>query len=194
MLELSDRLIIGTGGQRICYAHPDERDLCIKIPFETKLAQAMQRAEIDYLKTPAAKTCEHLAQYHGSVETTEGLGYLYDLVRDGSGDVSPPITHFLKKSPDRSSEICEELGEVYRSMRSLRLRVHDLNGSNILCQTGLDGSIALKLIDGIGDPSFLAPLKSFGPLHGISLRRRFERLVRRVERKIGQPGLGLTFR
>lgn len=182
MIQLSTQTYFSKGGRRACYVHPDHEDRCIKVNIgERENSDTMQDHEVLYLKKLNHGAVPYLPSYHGSIDTDLGPGEVFQLFRDDDGTISKTVKSVCEDNLVDLQRLHRALDQLRDSLLADRVLVHDLNASNILCQQTADG-VRLVLVDGIGDPSRLAWIKNFGPLHRIALRRRWKRLLRRIAR------------
>lgn len=82
------------GSKRLCYVHPDDADLCVKVLSRTddKRGHAEQRLEIeDYAllkKLESGAVFDHIPVMEGIVGTDMGVGIVSRLCRDADGRIS----------------------------------------------------------------------------------------------------------
>ncbi|MFH7320448.1 YrbL family protein [Desulfurivibrio sp. D14AmB] len=93
-LILQDDHILGRGGLRVCYLHPQDPNLVIKLPVGGKTEEI--KANISELKSFQALVAKHgqlpfISRCHGLVNTNRGEGLVCDCIRDASGAVSKTI-------------------------------------------------------------------------------------------------------
>ena len=95
IIELSDDLIIGKGRDRICYEHPYNKNLCIKISINSN---KQSKREVSYFKFLTQKQVDlsKISIFQGYVITNLGKGYTFDLIRDKNGNVSKTLRECLE--------------------------------------------------------------------------------------------------
>lgn len=184
MINLDDEsLFIGSGTRRTCCHHPDDPDLCIKVspPGEQK----QQRRECRYYHGLARRgvSMEHLAKFHGVVETTKGTGFIYDLVRDHDGSISSPLRVYLNEEYPSKEELIRLIRELKAYYNREQIMFYDMNGDNILCRKKEDGSLHLVTIDGIGEVVATGFLNVFRSHYLRTFNRRWVRVVRRFNKR-----------
>ena len=184
MINLDDEaLFIGSGTRRMCYHHPENPDLCIKVspPGEEK----QQRRESRYYRSLARRkvSLEHLAKYHGSVETTKGTGHIYDLVRDHDGSIATPLRVYLNEEYPSKDELIRLISELKAYYNREEIMFYDMNGDNSLCRKNEDGSLHLVTIDGIGEVVATGFLNVFRAHYLRTFNRRWVRVVRRFNKR-----------
>ncbi|PWC14311.1 hypothetical protein B4923_05230 [Brenneria roseae subsp. americana] len=96
IIDLNRPLLISQGRHRACYRHPLMQDKCIKVHLNGEYNCETIR-EIKYYQRIANKvfTVPVISHYHGMVKTNLGTGYVFDLVRDYTGDVSKTLEHYI---------------------------------------------------------------------------------------------------
>lgn len=184
MIDLDDSaLFIGSGTRRDCYRHPGDPALCIKVspPGEEK----QQRRECRYYRGLARRgaSLEHLARLHGTVETSKGTGYVYDLVRDHDGTIATPLRVYLNEEYPSRDELIRLVRDLKAYYIRERIMFYDMNGDNILCSRRADGSLHLVTIDGIGEVTATGFLNVFRSHFLRTFHRRWVRVVRRFNKR-----------
>lgn len=94
MIELSDAQYFAKGGQRACYYHPHDDSLCIKIELHTG-GESDRRVKEELTAHERVirrgQESHSISFFRGVVETSLGTGYLFDLVRESDGSLSPTL-------------------------------------------------------------------------------------------------------
>lgn len=179
----NEDLFIGAGTRRLCYRHPDDPALCIKIspPKEQK----QQRRECRYYRglNRRKASLEHLAKYHGKVETTRGTGYVYELVLDHDGAIATPLRVYLNEENPNKDELVQLIRDLKAYYNREMIMFYDMNGDNILCRKNEDGSLHLVTIDGIGEVVATGFLNVFRSHYLRTFNRRWIRVVRRFNKR-----------
>ncbi len=95
MLQISNKPF-AMGKRRMCYVHPEDPRLAIKIGNNGIDAQ-MQREIRFYskLKKTSKLLGNHLPRFHGLCATNLGEGMVVDLVRNYDGEISRPLGWYL---------------------------------------------------------------------------------------------------
>lgn len=160
MIQLSQKEYIGEGEIRVCYEHPQDKSLCIKVP-RPEITREYTFKEILYFKKLAKRNKSRYAypfysDFYNEEETNFGLGQVFDLVRDETtGGISKTLEYYLTKSNVIADEKLEQaLGVLKQQMIKYRVFTRDLRARNICCKLKKDGSIELVIIDGIGHRDF----------------------------------------
>lgn len=161
MINLLEEHVIGKGFNRVCYHHPENKNLCIKINFRDGETKESIREQ---------KYCKHLLNrgvpldmvpsYQGDTHTNLGRGSIYKLILDDDGSVSQTLESYLSGTPD-----FKQLYAPYTALKSYLLKHHiitmTLHTRNILCQRNREGDIVKFVIcDDIGN-SDLIPIGNY---------------------------------
>ena len=181
MVILSAQEFLAEGTDRKCYRHPTRSDCCIKVLHPHRRSDRFWR-EIRYFSSLRRRRVDfrHIAEYRGWVETSFGVGALFELVRDDDQRVSRSLEHYLQlNDPDFNRRIAAEIENLKQDLFDQWIVVHDLNPTNILVQRlGFD-SFRLVLIDGVGH-NHVIPLASYSRVFAR------KKLTRKWNRRIPQ--------
>jgi len=164
MINIAPTAFIGEGSHRVCYEHPEDLNLCIKI------------GEIDSIESTRERECykilekreiswDALSLFHGLVETNLGTGALCELVRDYDGSISKSLEYYLEKYPQLTEVTTEEKDVLYteisRAVGQLKIDLLDntilirsLLPENVLFKKTSENTGRLVIIDNIGNTEF----------------------------------------
>ncbi len=175
---------LGTGTSRACYPHPNDPFLCIKIPLDDRTSQKRQSRELRYYKRlkRSKVSMRHISQYHGSIITDKGEGYVYDRIIDFDGVPSRDLNHHLQNEEGLQKILIHKINELGKTLESGEILFHDLNASNVFCQKIAENNYQLIIIDGLGDASFFKFIHYFKMIRKRTIRRRWKRVVNRFSR------------
>ena len=165
---LYDSLFIGEGGSRNCYVHPFDVNLCIKTTKKQSHQRSVDR-EVGYYKRMKKRgnSFSMIAKYYYSVETNQGKGEVYELVRDYNGEISKDLKYYLNLKDESITQQVTKLVEDLRVyLKDENIRFSDLCSHNILLKKINEKEYALVIIDGIGDNNQV-PLLEYFPFLGI---------------------------
>lgn len=167
MINLTEKYYISEGGTRKCYAHPTDKNLCIKILHQSTAQHTdFMHKEIKYYNKIQNKnkkySLDFYAKYHGMVETNLGIGYLYDLIRNEDKSISLPLKYYITTKQNQLSDdvIDIAIGNLKQKMIKYKIMGSDLEAHNILCRLTGNNCLDLVIIDGIGHRDFI-PLADF---------------------------------
>lgn len=158
-LILNEDLFLGEGTHRICYLHPQNPDLCVKIlrrpDDKSDLRQMLRESgycEKLYSRIP---DIDFITRYFGKAQTNFGEGYLFELVKDFDGKISESLASFFYNEPlfEKNFDL------IISALRVLRKKLHDnaivlknLHSVNLLLKRTSAQSAHFVIIDDIGTP------------------------------------------
>ena len=167
IIKISNDDFIGEGVYQKCYRHPYDHNLCIKISKQ-EIEKTRLANEINYWKKISNKVIkkndyQFFIKYHGALETSLGIGYVYDLIKDETNDeVSKTLEYYLLNSTDGISD--EMLKDGFKNLIQLMVKykiiANDIRSKNICCRILKDRTIQLIHIDGLGHRDFI-PLVNY---------------------------------
>lgn len=174
---------IGMGKERMCYVHPDDPRLAVKVPIGETTTQTER--EIRFyrrLKQRGVTDCKHIPKFHGITRTNRGVCIVVDLIRDFDGQVSRPLNWYLSKGFPLE-EFLPHLDAVRQSfLDNLIIFNHDLTIGNMLVQKSSISRFRLVAIDGLGDVVAFDWLDRIPFFARRKIRRRWQRFMDRLYR------------
>ena len=200
MINLEGVRPFAEGGNRVCYIHPDNKNLCLKIskqevikkirsnaPWYKKLRPEKSfddnfREERAYqqraVKENPQKIWRHLARWHEFVETSKGLASCTELITNND-KVALNLEEYLF-SKGRNSEINIALKEFEMFLKETKLLTKNIIPHNLAVKEN-DSGLSLKIIDGLGCMSFI-PLPEISDAFAKRyIKRRTELMYSRIE-------------
>lgn len=208
MIDLSHSEPFASGGNRLCFRHPQDPNLCVKVMRPGRTAELLARApwykrwrgekyfddnlrELEgysqrALQRPLYHQGEvlwrHLPRWYGIQETSLGPGAVTDMIFDSEGEPAPTLRQYLNRHGlDRA--VRASLQRFADWLLQHRVLTKNLIAHNLVLREER-GQLELYLIDGLGSAAAL-------PLPEISnyfaeryIRRRIERMWLRVEWEI----------
>ncbi len=180
MIHIGPTEYIGEGKQKVTYHHPEDPTKCIKVPKKDKKRrlQVVLR-EIAYVVKFQSRL-PFLSPYHGTVETNEGTGYVFDLVCDEDGNTSPTLEEMYAQLDKKI--VHDKINQIHQELIKQKGVVSDINPANFLVKRKLNGDYDLILVDGFGNSDAIK-ICDYVPfmLHN-KLERHFERLKVRLKK------------
>ena len=200
MINLEGVRPFAEGGNRVCYIHPDNKNLCLKIskqevikkirsnaPWYKKLRSEKSfddnfREERAYqqraVKENPQKIWRHLARWHEFVETSKGLASCTELITNND-KIALNLEEYLF-SKGRNSEINIALKEFEMFLKETKLLTKNIIPHNLAVKEN-DSGLTLKIIDGLGCMSFI-PLPEISDAFAKRyIKRRIELMYSRIE-------------
>lgn len=177
---LTDELIVGKGRDRICYEHPSNTKLCIKVSITTDKQSKREVSYFNFLKKTNADLSK-ISIFRGKVNTDKGLGYTFDLIRDHDGKVSKTLRQCLESQEFTIQWIQPQLTELKKYLISNKICVRDISPSNISCQRTPAG-INLFIIDGVSNANINPLTIRLQSLVNASINKAWKGLDRKLAR------------
>ena len=200
MINLEGVRPFAEGGNRVCYIHPDNKNLCLKIskqevvkkmrsnaPWYKKLRSEQSfddnfREERAYqqraVKENPQKIWRHLARWHEFVGTSKGLASCTELITNND-KVALNLEEYLF-SRGRTTEINNALKDFEIFLKETKLLTKNIIPHNLAVKEN-DSGLTLKIIDGLGCMSFI-PLPEISDAFAKRyIKRRIELMYSRIE-------------
>ncbi|HEM8292740.1 MULTISPECIES: YrbL family protein [Providencia] len=183
-INLSPTNLIASGRQRACYQHPDYDELCIKIHLKGRDDKETLR-EVRYYKRLYRKEYQAttVSHYFGTQETNLGLGYVFQLIKDKTGNVSHTLDYYLKNKNaylKHQKNMKIAYAQFKKSIYKEAIATMALKTYNIVYQLGYKPHGQFLIIDNLGS-SNLIPLDYFSSTIARStLDRRFADFEKRL--------------
>ena len=200
MISLEGVKPFAEGGNRVCYIHPDNKNLCLKIsksevvkkmrsnaPWYKKLRSENSfddnyREERAYqqraIKKNPQKIWKHLAKWYEFVETSKGLASCTELITNND-KIALNLEEYLS-SKGRTKEIDKALKEFEIFLKETKLLTKNIIPHNLAVKED-DYGLTLKIIDGLGSMSFIPLPEISNALANRYIKRRIELMYSRIE-------------
>ena len=200
MISLEEVKPFAEGGNRVCYIHPDNKNLCLKIsksevvkkmrsnaPWYKKLRSEKSfddnyREERAYqqraIKKNPQKIWKHLAKWYEFVETSKGLASCTELITNND-KIALNLEEYLF-SKGRTKEIDKALKEFEIFLKETKLLTKNIIPHNLAVKED-DYGLTLKIIDGLGSMSFIPLPEISNALANRYIKRRIELMYLRIE-------------
>lgn len=188
MIHLNAGDIVGKGSERCCYVHPGNADRCIKVAYRASRNDKQNRNEIKYLKRLQRNRIDwsHIPRCHGWVETSVGVGLVYDYFHTEDGLPMPGIGRLVTQGRITRSDLAAPLEQLRQYLLSNRIVVRDLKPSNVVCDADAGDSLRLYLIDGIGNGDFVK-VADYIPIYArTKIERHWRRFMAAYDRLTGR--------
>ena len=177
MINLTDDLFLGDGNHKIVYAHPTDKNLCVKLlrtPDDPDFAK-----ESRYRKSLGSRADKMtlLTKYFGEVETSKGKGYLFERVLDFDGKISQTMLNVFddtladKKLLPDTEKLLLDFKRTYFEEKFLLAGV---DPDNYLVQRISPTERRVRIIDNIGIATFI-PLPYYFDYFAIKRAKKYWR-------------------
>lgn len=175
MITLTDDLFLGDGNHKTVYAHPTDKNLCVKLlhtPDDTDFAKEMR-----YRKAlgDRADKMSLLTKYFGEVETSKGKGYLFERVLDYDGKNCQTMLNVFddtvadKKLLPATEKLLLDFKKAYFDEKFLLAGV---DADNYLVQRTSETARRVRIIDNIGIATFI-PLPYYFDYFAIKRAKKY---------------------
>ena len=188
MINLTDDLIVGDGNQKSVYAHPTEKNLCIKILRTPDDPDFKKESRYRKALGDRADKMTLLTKYFGEVETSKGKGYLFERVIDFDGKNSQTMFNVLddtvadRKLLPATEKLLLDFKKTYFDEKFLLAGV---DPDNYLVQRTSKTARRVRIIDNIGIASFI-PLPYYFDYFAIKRAKKYwRRFVEQMRTEYG---------
>jgi len=188
MINLTDDLFLGDGNHKIVYAHPTEKNLCIKILRTPDDPDFKKESRYRKALGDRADKMTLLTKYFGEVETSKGKGYLFERVIDFDGKNSQTMFNVLddtvadRKLLPATEKLLLDFKKTYFDEKFLLAGV---DPDNYLVQRTSKTARRVRIIDNIGIASFI-PLPYYFDYFAIKRAKKYwRRFVEQMRTEYG---------
>ncbi|MDP5208487.1 YrbL family protein [Microbulbifer sp. 2205BS26-8] len=204
MIDLSHSRPFASGGNRLCYRHPQDSRLCVKVMRPGRAAELLGRApwykrwrgevrfddnlreQQGYAQRAIQRNPEglwqHLPRWYGIQETSLGPAAVTDMILDANGAPAPTLRQYLNKQ-GFDQEVREALQRFALWLLKYGILTKNLIAHNlVLCRQ--KGQLQVYVIDGLGCASLLPLAKISNFFAKRYIRRRIQRMWLRAEWEI----------
>lgn len=182
IVNLNDKLFVGSGYEREAYMHPDDSNRLIKVVRKDRKDKQTKR-EIRYLsrlkKRLPKDGWRHISHFYGTCMTNLGRGQVVELIRDFNGEISQNFQYYMD---------CDGLGTYKNELNELREHLlkyriifnYDMSPHNLMLRRVEEDKKELVLVDAIGDVVAIPILNISPHLVRKKINRRWERFEKKL--------------
>lgn len=184
---LTEGLFLGQGLHKATYIHPENFNLCVKVPFVANDAEL--KHELAYRKARQLKHLESsaLTGYYGSVDTNIGKGYVFERIFDNETEKPSKTMEDIFNRENNKVIIGQKadielikyiLKDLHMHIFDDKIITNDTTLFNFLIQyNGKSAWPCVRIIDNIGSPVAIPLLYYFDSLAQSHIRRYWQRLT-----------------
>ena len=200
IIQLDDNLILGEGGHRLVYIHPQHPNQCIKVARKGHAPEsANDKKEMAYRRARKFRNLppsELLTQYFGTVQTSQGLGYVFERVCDYDGVTSMTIeelilaeqkardagvtTQVFLGTPKQLPTAVEALLRFRKDLFRENIVIPDMGAFNYMVQFGTPTTWRVRIVDDIGSPTLIPIVYFIDYFAAGHVRRRWKKFIREI--------------
>lgn len=162
--------LMGRGSGRLCFRHPSDESLCIKIPGNSR-GRTECRVEYRYMRLirffHKENTSDRITAFHGPICTSMGTGWVCEVATaDERGKLALQLHECLTPEAFAAESECwtKAFDDFMAWCFDTAVVVRDASINNICVKRLSNGELRFVLIDGIGPRGSLPrwiPLKSY---------------------------------
>ena len=158
MINLTEDLYLGVGNHKTVYAHPTDKNLCVKILHTSDDPDFAKESRYRKALGSRADSMTLLTKYFGEIETSKGKGYLFERVLDFDGKISQTMLNVLddtiadKKLLPATEKLLLDFKKTYFDEKFLLAGV---DPDNYLVQRTSETERRVRIIDNIGIATFI---------------------------------------
>lgn len=188
---LNESLLYGKGTHKKCYMYPNNKNLCIKLPYNNDGKDDILR-EIDYMRIlkKRKKNYEILPQYYGKVETNLGTGYVFEIIQDYNGNKCQTLEDFITSKTlfaNNFNLITNMLKNLKKDLYNNEIITMVLFPENILFQKISETEYRIRIVNDMGS-SVLIPLEYYISYFAHNkILRRWVKFLNVLKTKYGSP-------
>ena len=182
MVTVSTENYISQGLHRKVYIHPEDNSKCIKVLFHPDGTKEMAR-EKSYFSHLNKRdiSWSHMPRYHGAIDTNDGEGLIYELIRDYTGDISDTLEHCFedaKKTAKYADIIRNALTELKEYLLTNGIVTMTIKPKNILLQFESETQAKLVVVDNVGTSDFIPVCQYVRSLARSKTNRKWQRFIK----------------
>ena len=155
---LTDDLYLGVGNHKTVYAHPTDKNLCVKILHTPDDPDFYKESRYRKALGSRADSMTLITKFFGEVETSKGTGYLFERVLDYDGKNCQTMLNVLddtradKKLLPATEKLLLDFKRTYFDEKFLLAGV---DPDNYLVQRTSPTERRVRIIDNIGIATFI---------------------------------------
>ena len=190
-LELTDSTIFNNGCHKKVYTHPENPQLCIKIPYNAEgqddldrelfIRRRLQRNNI---------STKILPKYFGTTETTLGKGYIFELIKDFDGNISLTLDDYLKDEnlfKKHYEKLLENILFLKKRLFEEKLVIMGMWPENVIIQRLNADTLRAVLVNDLGSAALIPLEYYFEFLNKKRTQRRWQRFLGNIASRYSYP-------
>lgn len=185
VVELREELFYGNGRHKKCYIHPENENLCIKVPYNNGGKIDLER-EVKFVRLlkKNKKDCSILPEYFGKIQTSRGDGYVFELIKDYDGAKNLTLEDYLSNEELLKKNfgiIVDLLKFLKENLLKNQIITMGLFPENIIFQKIDYDKYRVRIVNDMGSAA-LIPLEYYSSFFAVrKILRRWKRFVKVVK-------------
>ncbi|MBF7071120.1 hypothetical protein D5K91_07585 [Arcobacter butzleri] len=153
MIELREKFLIGEGGERLVYVHPNDSKKVIKI-LKPNLNKHNFQNDLEFkyysFLIKKNKDFSNITKCFGYIDTNLGKGLVFERVIDYDGKDSKYFKYYLKKHFFTEDQEKSLLNNLKNFLENNQILFIDCNTQNVFCKKISEDKYTLIIYDGLG--------------------------------------------
>ena len=175
------------GSRRLCYVHPDDPDLCVKVVADAEDERCLREQGRDiegYRRLRASGSdavFDRIPAIEEVVDTDLGKGIVMRLYRDPDGRISRNLAQVIQEH-GLTPSLTRAIEALKRWLRKERLLTRDTAPYNVVAVRSGDGGWRLMIIEGWANRRY----RWLAWLHPLVADRLISRQLRKFDRRVSR--------
>ena len=153
MVELKKELLLGDGGERLVFIHPDDNNKVIKVLQPgIKIHNFQNELEFKYYDflTKKNRDFSNITKCFGYIDTNLGKGLVFERVLDFDGQDSKFLRNCLNDNIFSEAQEKEILEDLKTYLFKNEILFIDCSSHNVFCEKISEDKYTLIIYDGLG--------------------------------------------
>ena len=153
MVELKKELLLGDGGERLVFIHPDDNNKVIKVLQPgIKIHNCQNELEFKYYDflTKKNRDFSNITKCFGYIDTNLGKGLVFERVLDFDGQDSKFLRNCLNDNIFSEAQEKEILEDLKTYLFKNEILFIDCSSHNVFCKKISEDKYTLIIYDGLG--------------------------------------------
>ncbi|MDN5102855.1 YrbL family protein [Aliarcobacter butzleri] len=153
MIELREELLLGDGGERLVFIHPNDSKKVVKVlQPQIKKHNFQNELEFKYYNFLTKKNVDfsHITKCFGYVDTNFGKGLVFERVVDFDGEDSKFLRNCLQENIFTKDQEKRLLDDLKKYLEDNEILFIDCSSHNVFCKKVSADKYTLIIYDGLG--------------------------------------------
>lgn len=197
MIQLTEKFLLGKGGNQIVYIHPEDPAKCIKLNLKDSDDHNREMAYRRSRERRHLPPSTLLTAYYGDVETSLGTGSVFERIMDYDGETSRTIDELIRLEMTAREQkttvrellhtekeipaVTEALLRFRRVLFEEKIIIPDMGAENFMVQFIRPDEWKIRIVDDIGSPTLIPIVYYIDYFAAGHVRRRWNRFIREIE-------------